>query len=447
MKAQVQTQIAGMKKSATKLLGTIALGGTVAANLMACSPSVMSNSSFASSSAGRDVQIYAFDEATSDRKVKAEKMALVAESLVRDNTTHQAHLLAFRALEQDQFNIRAQFVLKVTAPVMELKGIYKRILPVVSVQPKEYRNYTKFLSEIQKYSANQSADITKFLLDGKPDLHSEREVQDVLEKVVERTDELRDWLKENRKTAFTMNIPSISDSAPMCSAREVSAGKWELVNCKTGVVTTKAKMNIADFEALRLSVAGIQTYLAILTAYSADGAMKNLRSVRGASDTAQAKFESLSKIKGLGELRNTKFQVLLPKVMTDFAVGLKIAKKMHKTLCPAGEAKDQSRKGMLFHAGLCVDTTSYTEKLISTVELMGRGQLTKVAIIAQTKSVDATIDAKAFFQSPPKDLRDLAPTFDRCGDLASLGDGRINGLFVNGEINTVIRNSSAESCK
>ena len=433
-------------KSITKLLGTIAIGGTIAANLIACSPQGMISGSSANfaSKGQKDVQVIDFDAATSDRKVKAEQMALVAESLVRDNTMHQAWQLAFRALEQDQSNKRAQFVLKTTAPLMELKGIYKRILPVVSVQPINYKKYTKYLAELQK--ANYQPDMTRFLMNGEPDLHSERQVQDVLEKVVERTDELRDWLKENRKTDFAITTYEVTGDAT-CSAEELRANVWKLTNCRAGVVKRKAKLNIADFEAARLAVAGVQTYLAVTTAYSFDGAMKNLRLLPKEENTTQEKFENLAKIKGLGELRNTKFQVLLPKTMTDFAVGLKIAKKMHKTLCPKGENVDGSRKGMLFHAGLCVDNLGYTDKVLSTIEAMGRGQLTKVAINTLHTSTEATIDSKGFFQNPPADIRALAPKFDGCGELASLGDGTVNGVFVNGELNTVIRNGSRENCR
>lgn len=439
MKAQIQTQT-----SLTKLFGTIAIGGTLAASLMACSPSMMSNTSSASST-GHDVQVFNFDAMTSDRKIKAEQMALVAESLVRNNTMQDAWKLAFRALEQDQFNIRGQFVLKATAPLMELKGILKRIQPVVSVQPKEYANYQKYLKEVaaDKYSP----DTSKFLLDGKPDLHSEREVQDVIEKVVERTDELRDWLKENRKVDYTVNTYNVQDSAPICSAKEISANVWELTDCSKGVIKQTAKMNIADFEAIRLAVAGVQTYLALSTAYSADGVMRNLRSMPNDGDTPQQKYEAISKVKGIGQLRNTKFQVLLPKVLTDFAVGLKIAKKMQATLCPAGAPKDQSRRGMALHHGICVDSTNYTDKVIATIELMGRGKLTQIAIASESTTIDATVDAKAFYQTPAGDLRSYAPTFDSCGGFQSLGDGRIGGVFVNGEINTLLANSSKESCK
>lgn len=428
----------------SKLLGTIAIGGTIAANLMACSPqAAISNSSFASQGQN-DVQVIDFDAATSDRKVKAEQMALVAESLVRDNTMHQAWQLAFRALEQDQFNKRAQFVLKTTAPLMEFKGIYKRILPVVSVQPINYKKYTKYLSDLQK--ANYQPDMTRFFMNGEPDLHSERQVQDVLEKVVERMDELRDWLKENRKTDFAITTYEVTGDAT-CSAQELRSNVWKLTNCRTGVVKRKAKMNIADFEAARLAVAGVQTYLAITTAYSFDGAMKNLRLLPKKENTTQEKFENLSKIKGLGELRNTKFQVLLPKVMTDFAVGLKIAKKMHKTLCPKGEVADNSRNGMLFHAGLCAENAGYTDTVIATIEAMGRGQLVKLAMATNEEAVDATFNAKAFFQNPPRDLLSLAPKFDGCGEVESLGDGTVNGVFVNGELNTILRSASRENCR
>jgi hypothetical protein len=440
MKAQkVETQ-----SSLTKLFGTIAIGGTLAANLMACSPSMLSNTSSASSS-GNDVQVFNFDAMTSDRKEKAEQMALVAESLVRNNTIQEAWKLAFRALEQDPFNIRGQFVLKATAPLMELKGILKRIQPVISVQPKEYTNYQKYLKEVaaDKYAP----DTSKFLLDGKPDLHSERQVQDVIEKVVERTDELRDWLKENRKVDFTVHTYNVQPSAPVCSAQEKSANVWELTNCSQGVIKQTGKMNIADFEAIRLGVAGVQTYLALTTAYSADGLMRNLRTMPSEGDTPQEKYEAISKVKGIGQLRNTKFQVLLPKVLTDFAIGMKIAKKMQATLCPAGAPKEQSRRGMALHNGICVDSTSYMDTVISQVELMGRGKLTQIAMATETTTVDATVDAKAFFRTPPGDLRSLAPKFDACGELASLGDGTVNGVFVHGELNTILAASSKENCR
>ncbi|CAN5599124.1 hypothetical protein BH10BDE1_BH10BDE1_20360 [soil metagenome] len=444
MKAPQTIQHKKNQNSLTKLFGTIAIGGTLAANLMACSPSMLSNTSAASSS-GDDVQVLNFDAATSDRKEKSEQMALVAESLVRNNTMQDAWKLAFRALEQDQFNVRAQFVLKATAPLMELKGILKRVQPVISVQPKEYANYQSYLKQIE--SDTYSPDTSKFLLDGKPDLHSEREVQDVIEKVVERTDELRDWLKENRKVDFTVHTYDVLSSAPVCSAKEVSANVWELTNCSKGVIKHTGKMNIADFEAIRLAVAGVQTYLAISTAYSVDGLMKNLRTLPSEQDSAKAKYEALSKIQGFGQLRNTKFQVLLPKVMTDFAIGLKIAKKMQATLCPAGAPKDQSRKGMALHNGICVDSTDFTDKFIATVELMGQGKLTQVAMAANSVETVVTIDSKAFFQTPPGDLRSLAPTFDKCGGLSSLGDGRINGVFVHGELNTILQNGSNEACQ
>src|SRR5690606_9953516 len=106
-----------------------------------------------------------------------------------------------------------------------------------------YKKYTKHLSDIQK--ANFQPDMTRFLLNGQPDLKSEREVQDVLEKVVERTDELRDWLKENRKTDFTLHTYE-SNGTSTCSARELRGGVWELKGCRTGVTKRTSKLNIAD---------------------------------------------------------------------------------------------------------------------------------------------------------------------------------------------------------
>ncbi len=139
------------KKTVTKLLGTIALGGTIASQLIACSPAVMSNTS-AASSLEFDQQTYTFDRSLKRGSAAAmeesEKMALLAEKLIRSNTIHIANKVASQALELNYFNTRAQFVQKMTAPVIELKGIYRRVLPIVSVRPKKYREYKN--SQIRK---------------------------------------------------------------------------------------------------------------------------------------------------------------------------------------------------------------------------------------------------------------------------------------------------------
>lgn len=437
------------KQSVTKLLGTIAIGGTLAANLMACSPNLISNTSSASSLPYPE-ETFDFSKGVNGgqkgREETAEAMALLAESLVRPNTAVQAHQVAFRALEHNQYNLRAQLVLKTTAPLMELKGIYKRILPIVSVRPAKHRELMNHIRELQ---ANKHVpDTVAFLLDGQSDLHTEGQAQDVVEKYVERTDELRDWLYENRKSGITVNAYEEIAVVRPCVATETSRNVWKLTNCKVGVRKHTGTMNMADFAAARQAVSSLQVYLAMATSYSVDGIFKASATLPAEGATAQQKYTEYSKIKGLGQLRNTKFFAMAPRVTSDFMIGLKGAKKLHTELCPKGRPSEQSRKGMLFNYGICVPNDIEFNRTVSVIEAIARAQVTKVEIVADDEVTVAAIDAKTFMAAPPTDLRNLGPVaFDKCGEFQAMSDGTGAGLFANGELNTVLAKSSAKNCR
>jgi hypothetical protein len=435
----------------TKLFGTIALGGTLASQLMACSPQTIATSSFASS-LELDRETHAFNRAfkpgTQAAKDESEKMAKLAEKLVRSNTMHIAHKVAFQALELHQSNTRAQFILKMTAPLMELKGIYSRVLPIVSVRPEKRREYKNYLKQIREWNAG-NPDLVNFLIEGQPDLHRESQVQDVIEKYVERTDELRDWLKENRKQDFsyTYYIPGEIE-LPACIATEKASGVWQLDNCNRGVTAKTVKLNMADFESIRQIAAGVQVYAAMATAYSVDGIMKASAALPSTDASEQTKYESFSKIKGLGQLRNTKFFVLAPKVVSDFVIGYRVAKKLHTELCPAGGFQDNSRPGMLFHGGICTDRTENGERLIATLDLLARGKIAPVSFqVADGAKIDVAMDTKTFIRQPPKDLRDLGPAkFNKCEQVEALADGTFAGLFSKGELNDILAHESKSNC-
>lgn len=453
MKAFTMSQVSDKspisKRSVTKLLGTIAIGGTIAANLMACSPSLMSNTSSASSLTSVE-EVYDFSGGMSGgkkgREETAEQMALLAESLVRPNTLVQAHQVAFRALEHNQYNLRAQFVLKTVAPLIELKGIYSRVMPIVSTRPAKYREFQEHIRDLK---AEKNAPVTTaFVIDGPSDLKTEGQVQDVVEKVVDRLDELRDWLKENRKADLTVSYyKDLKDGSTPCIASERTRDVWVLKNCAGKGEKITAKMNIADFETLRQNVSGIQTYIAMSTAYSVDGVFKASEKAPRNEATPAVKHAYFDKVVGLGQLRNTRFFAMLPKVTSDLVVGLKLAKKFHKQICPAGEYKENSRKGMLHHGGICTEQSSKMDRMISTLDLMARGQLAKTTILLDGE-IDAVVDTKTFLANPPQDLRSVGPaTFDRCGNVGTIGNGTVAGLFVNGELNTSLARSSAQNCR
>lgn len=439
-------------KSVAKLFGTATVGLSLAGALSACGQSGVSNTSFASAADRPDVQVVDINEistSSGSKELAAEEIALIAESLLRPNTYIQANALAREALSLNQFNIRAQFVDKITQPQLELKGIYKRILPIVSTRPAKMAEYTEFLtlmeSQISKPDRpNDSSDSMKFYLaDGQPQLKSESEFQDVVEKYVERVDELRAWLKTNRNQPLTVNGYTARDGAPNCRAKETSPKVWELTNCQTLVAKTTAKMNIADFEMLRQNVAGAQVYIAMLTMYSVDGLFKNADKIPSGKEAVRA----LSRIRGFGKLRNNKFAMLLPEAAQDAIVGVRLAQKHHKTLCPKGAPADGSRKGMLFHSGICVETTSSVERVMGIAEQMIQGNVVTGTFITSNEPVEATVDYQSFKQNPPQDLRELGPAgYNGCGDLEILGNGTAGGLFPKGELNAILR-EEAKNCR
>lgn len=432
-------------KSVAKLLGTATVGLSLAGALSACGQSGVSNTSFAGSMGRPDVQVVDINTISANsasKELAAEEIALVAESLLRANTFIQANALAREALSLNQFNIRAQFVDKITQPQLELKGIYKRVLPIVSTRPAKLKEYTAFIAAVEKElkksdrTFNDPDTLKFYLANGQPQLKSESEFQDVAEKYVERIDELRSWLKANRKQPLTVNRYMERAEAPICRAKETSPKVWELTNCQTLVEKMTAKLNVADFEMLRQNVAGAQVYIAALTMYSVDGLYKNV----GKISSGERALHVLSGIHGFGKLRNNKLAALLPEVAQDAIVGVRLAVKHHKTLCPNGALVDGSRKGMLFHGGICVETTSLVDRVLGVAEQMIQGKVVTTTFNIRNEPVEVTMDFQSFKQNPPKDIRELGPAgYNACGDLEMLGNGTAGGLFPKGELNAVLR--------
>ncbi len=439
-------------KSVAKLFGTATVGLSLAGALSACGQSGVSNTSFASAADRPDVQVVDINEistSSGSKELAAEEIALIAESLLRPNTYIQANALAREALSLNQFNIRAQFVDKITQPQLELKGIFKRILPIVSTRPEKLTEYTEFLKSAELMIKDQKSGVRDvdtqafYLANGQQQLKSESEFQDVVEKYVERIDEVRSWLKTNRKQPLTVNVYKEYSDAPICRAKETSLKVWELTGCQTRVEKTSVKMNVADFEMLRQSAAGVQVYIAMMTMYSVDGLFKNADKI----PSGPGGVRYLSGISGFGKLRNNKFAALLPEVAQDAIVGFRFAVKHQKTFCPNGSPADGSRKGMLFHGGICAETNSSVERMLGVVEQMIQGKVVTLTINTSDEPVEAAVDFQSFKQNPPQDLRELGPAgFNRCGDLEILGNGTAGGLFPNGDLNAILREEN-KNCR
>jgi hypothetical protein len=138
---------------------------------------------------------------------------------------------------------------------------------------------------------------------------------------------------------------------------------------------------------------------------------------------------------------------MLPDVATDLVVGYRLAQKRHAEFCPKGAPVKDSRPGMLFNDGICVDTAPAMDRFLGMVAQMAAGTLTKVPFYTASGSVEAMIDTKTFLSTPPWSVHQFAPIeFNSCGSVSRVADSTLGGLFAGGEFNTILAMDSQGSC-
>lgn len=336
--------------------------------------------------------------------------------------------------------------------MMNLKGLVTRVQPQLDLVQK---------AELQKQIDNfPDSALKTFLLDGKEDIRSEKDMQVFLDLYITAMNDMRVFLKNNKNIEITLNANDWSWTGFLARANEECGvdytfdGQIEEVQCplkKAGEI----KMNAADMEALQHMYGGMQFYFSLLNAYDLSGvqALSQLPEDKRESMTSKETFNFLSQFKDFGVYRASSQLDKIAEMGLDFTRAAKWAFTMQSTLCKKGYESVKNRPGFLFNKGLCMDIENPQEasKELALIELVLNGG----AIPIKDDNGDSTgimVKPVLLFTNPVKDIKALKPTFETCSNdsyiegITSITDPTLNGVFPGGELNMLLKSSHDSNC-
>jgi hypothetical protein len=377
---------------------------------------------------------------------KAEQLALAAEQLISYSGFTYADMVATEALQLDATNVRARFWKAALGPSMQLRGVVNRLAPLAKSSGEE-AEYLNFVHELKASSMDRANAV--FLMDGPQDIQGEIELQDLVAQMTVKVDDFRTTMKGLKNETLEINLNTdlkraASEEARNCQVTQVNEGSYETSGCDS-VTVTSLILNQADFEALQQGAAGLQTYLAALNSYNLDGAIsvaKNNKAPKSPQETLQALLVNPK----FGTLRATQTLDRVPELGKDLILGVRYAQKMQTELCPTGEKSASNRPHHLFGKGFCTVATTQSEADLKAIELVLGGASELISIQAGEKSIPVLVNPTALLHKPLADVRTLLPvSYNKCGELASVGDATLGGIFPNGDFNRLLQSKQTET--
>ncbi|MCB0342366.1 MAG: hypothetical protein H6626_01160 [Pseudobdellovibrionaceae bacterium] len=388
-------------------------------------------------------------------KMEAEELALAGEQLVGPYTFMLADKVIDMAIEKDPTNLRANFYKSFLKSFMAYKGLLARVKPIVDTQLTEHEraNFEKSVKGIPQ------SPFLEFLYDGKPDLNTEADIQDVLADVRDGWNDFRKFLKVNDNFELTLNLnyhvwKSTIDSRTYDSCKVINPAyggtreEWEMsgrdnsyfeVECDYTDLTI-AKLNVADIKMLEQAAAGMIVYLTPFTSYDLTGLVKisQLKDSRPYyNPMSPAEYQSMLENNAkFGKLIERQSMTIIPQLGSDTLAALKWARNFQDKLCPKSDANPTGkRKRHIFEDGVCIDKPTEFNQLIASLEAALQGPIT-VEIEDEGTGVRESlrIDYLALFRNPVSDLRSIAPSkYDNCGNVIEYrGDNSLGGFYADG---------------
>ncbi len=397
------------------------------------------------------VDINSIMESKSSSSEKAEQLALAAEQLLTPSGFIYADMVLNDALKLDPSNKRAGLYKSFLASSMATKGILARVKPLADKDPVSKKKLADAIAKLEEGSYK------KFLLDGKPDISSEKDVQAFADSVINGLGKFREFLKANKNLEITLNVNDFMTTGntyeshyQSCSTYPTGNGNYE-TNCYSNDDVSKNNtpkafsINRADIEAMQHITAGYQIYGSLLNSYSASGVIAVAKNSANSDKPTKQIWKELIRDADFGKLRNDVF-AKIPELGTDAILGVRWALSLQKQLCPNGVADETVRPGMLFSKGICFkQPTTDLENTLDMVELALKGSRLDLEI-GEGRTMQ--MEPKAILDNPIKDLKDLKPVFNKCGRVTAIADGTLNGLFPDSDLNDALsENSDCENAE
>lgn len=337
----------------------------------------------------------------------AEQLALQAEQSIARADFERAFNEASAAVALDPQNVRGRLWKAALAPSMELKGSLSRVRPLAMKNPVRAANYKREVESLRKKASVFAA----FLLNGPEDISSERDVQELIARVIAKTNSFR---------------------------LELKALKNESLKIEGSGRRRSVELNPADFEAASLMVAAYQVSISALNSYDLTGAT-DLLEAKGKVKTQQM-IESALRNPQFGKLRDGRALTIIPEITRDAVLAARTAQVYYNDLCPQGSARAKSRPGKLFHFGLCVEPTDSVDTLLRTIEYVATHNS---MLITFEGGESVMTNVPMYIANPIADLREVAPiAYDNCGEVVAVSDATLRGLIPRGELANLLKSQS-----
>lgn len=379
---------------------------------------------------------------------KAEQLAKAAEQLLTVQGFAYANDVADLALQQDSSNFRAKLIKAVLAPIMVQRGILARVEPLADKDLKLREEYDKFVSDLEMKTPNST--LKTFLLDGRPDISSEADVQNYVDSVVESFATLRQFAKDNKDANITVMtsdafyqvmLRRFQDS---CTVVMTKPYEYEY-RCPSPVKMLEVTFSRADFEAIQQMAAGYELYYSLYNSYELTSAIQVALKFKDEYHAPQSVIEELLKDSKFGTLRAGNAFKRIRQMGVDAVVGMRWVLSNQDTLCPMGKASPRNRIGALVNTGLCLEYTSDVSVGLKKAAqiLAGKEIAVTFEVNDYTYPYSTVVRPGALMDSPIADLRSLTPLkFNKCNLVEEIADGSVGGLFPKADANEVLLRTS-----
>lgn len=408
----------------------------------------------ACSSPKQEKQTIKLNSITEDKSLskteKAEKLALAGEQLITPTSFMFADLVFDQALQLDPKNQRAKLYKLFLAPKMELKGVLSKYKHIAELDQKTKESYQELLVDIP------NTELRNFLLDSSASIKTEKEAQALLNKVYDRYNEFRLFLKNNKNLNLTLNLnpllfsDRIDDEKDKCHVQKVDDATYDIANCDISDIL-QIKLDRADVEVLQHYVAGIQIYMTAYLAYDLSGLYDVMKKYENVDVDKNQLLKELISNKDFGKLRNPKFFSNIKSMGIDYVTASRWALKVNDQLCPADAPQTDSRRGYLFRDGICVleshTAEGYTqdevledfESTMQIAEIVLSGKGIKQAFGPEHAEYETEINYGSILNNPIKDIRSLGLVFNSEGELVDAKDQSLGGVLPKKDLNLVLK--------
>ncbi len=364
-------------------------------------------------------------------QMDAAELTSTAEQLISPYTFMISHEMAKKALAKDPYNLKAEFIMRMTKPLQVFKGIHSRMRP--SLNPDQVAGHEDWLRRFP------NSPLKTFLTAQGSPIATVTDAQNVLTEYFTALQEFRAFLKKNQSAKLSIELNAqafeneireeMADSCRYVGLEE----DLELV-CDYSEIATK-KLNIADLIALRQMVSG-QIMYSMFNNYSLEGLEKIEQNV---GLTNKQKTEAMALLPKFGKLRSSHTFGILKDIGSDFSGAIKWAVQYQNELCPEGQTSYGQRKGYLFKDGICDEDADATQKLLATLDQALKGAAQFDLETESGAPITTKLNAFAWTDRPVRDLRQVMPTqWNECDEATEIRDNTLGGIFVENNFNLTL---------